>query len=154
MIDFVGDRLPVFTKEQSDLLKNSYDFFGINNYATWYIKNEKKNYDNKHDSGYHEDRQIKVTATGPDGLLIGPVAASPWLHVVPSGMYYVLKWIDNRYNHPKIFITENGCDVPGESEMSLQDALNDNFRFIKFYTYYIYNSINFMIYILIYLCKY
>ena len=29
---------------------------------------------------------------------------------------------------PKIIVTENGCDVPGESSMPLAEALQDSFR--------------------------
>ena len=40
----------------------------------------------------------------------------------------MLQYIDSYYKHPIIYITENGCDVPGESQMELQESLNDTFR--------------------------
>lgn len=49
MVDYVGERLPNFSKEQSDMLKNSFDFIGINYYSTVYAADaecpsEKKTY--------------------------------------------------------------------------------------------------------------
>lgn len=36
MVEYVGERLPKFSKEESEMLKNSYDFIGINYYSTSY----------------------------------------------------------------------------------------------------------------------
>jgi beta-glucosidase/6-phospho-beta-glucosidase/beta-galactosidase len=53
---------------------------------------------------------------------------------VPWGFYNVLQWIHTRYSIssesvlPWIYITENGCDAPNESQLSLNDALKDDFR--------------------------
>lgn len=35
MKDIVGDRLPVFTEEESTLIAGSNDFFGLNHYTSW-----------------------------------------------------------------------------------------------------------------------
>ena len=37
MRSLVGDRLPKFTKLQSELLKGSYDFIGLNYYSSQYV---------------------------------------------------------------------------------------------------------------------
>ena len=37
MRTLVGDRLPQFTKEQSELVKGSYDFIGLNYYTSFYV---------------------------------------------------------------------------------------------------------------------
>ncbi|KAM7487489.1 hypothetical protein LguiB_024973 [Lonicera macranthoides] len=39
----VLNRLPRFSKAESDLLKGSLDFVGINHYTTWYARNNKTN---------------------------------------------------------------------------------------------------------------
>jgi len=45
----------------------------------------------------------------------------------------MLEWIDARYAHPPIYITENGCALPGEGDREV--ALNDVTRrdFLKGY---------------------
>jgi len=60
------------------------------------------------------------------------------LKVVPFGIFKMVNWIKERYDSPPIYITENGCDIPGENEMSLEEALNDEFR-VNFYSQYIGN---------------
>ena len=34
-----GNRIPSFTKLESELIKGSFDFFGINHYDKFYVKN-------------------------------------------------------------------------------------------------------------------
>ena len=64
------------------------------------------------------------------------MADSTWLRVYPPGMRGLLNWIDKRYNHPKIYIFENGVSVPGENKLSLVDAIHDKFR-VEYYKNYI-----------------
>ena len=70
--------------------------------------------------------------------MIGPYAASSWLTIYPEGLRGLLNWIDKRYNHPKIYIFENGVSVPGESQAPVFEALRDSFR-IDYYRGHIYN---------------
>lgn len=62
------------------------------------------------------------------------------LTVVPWGFYKAIKWNHDRYaphsKEFKIYITENGCDVPNESQLPLKEALQDDFR-INYYSSYI-----------------
>ena len=67
--------------------------------------------------------------------LICAVRARVQLRSVPWGIRANLNWIAARYNNPKIYITENGCDVVGESELPLAKALHDKFR-VEFYRNY------------------
>lgn len=46
-----------------------------------------------------------------------PLTRAPLLHPIPPPLA-----------SPAIFITENGVPVPGESDMSLQAAVRDDFR--------------------------
>jgi len=135
MKDAVGDRLPTFTPQQSAAVKGSHDFYGLNHYTTKYVMNSPVPPES---DGWDDDQGTIVTPIGADGKPIGPEADSSWLYVVPYGMRYILNWIRNRYNSPPIYITENGVDVPGESSMPLDQALNDTFR-IEFYETYIDN---------------
>ena len=51
-----------------------------------------------------------------------------WLNVVPWGFYNVIMWSSRRYGRPRLLITENGVDAPGESEKPMLEALDDQFR--------------------------
>jgi len=127
----VGSRLPQFTADQSVQIKGSWDFYAMNHYTTKYVSNRPIP---NPSAGWDDDQGTSVTAY-KDGVPIGPPADSNWLFVVPYGIRYMLGWISKRYGHPAIYITENGVDVPGESNMTLDQALNDTFR-VNFYQNY------------------
>jgi beta-glucosidase len=129
----VGARLPVFTPEEKKLLLGSWDYFGMNHYTSGYVS------DNPEQTGQGWDQDQKVTVShSRKGVLIGPVADSSWLFVVPWGIYKMLHWVARRYDSPPIYITENGVSVPNENNLPLAEALNDQFR-VDFYSQYISN---------------
>lgn len=147
MIEKVGDRLPVFTEEQVKLIKGSYDYIGLNHYSTKYymdistaLKIESNDLIKVDVPGWSGDQELVETKYNVDGELIGPQGASPWLQAVPWGFYKMLKWNHNRYNvdgiSPIYYITENGCDVLGESSLPLPEVLDDKFR-IDYYKDYL-----------------
>lgn len=55
----LGNRLPKFTKEQSELLKESYDFIGINYYASYYAINNPAS--NSLGDSYNTDSKANIT---------------------------------------------------------------------------------------------
>jgi beta-glucosidase len=60
--------------------------------------------------------------------VIGPRADSEWLFAVPWGLRKHLAYVDKRYGHPEVYITENGCSVPNESQIPVPEVFNDTFR--------------------------
>lgn len=54
----VGDRLPKFTKEQSQNLKGSYDFIGVNYYTSYYAESAAPTSINK---TYYTDMQAHLS---------------------------------------------------------------------------------------------
>ena len=52
--------------------------------------------------------------------------------IVPDGYKDLLKWIDQRYARPPIYMTENGSAF---EENSLEEALHDNDRQMYFESY-------------------
>lgn len=138
MVELVGDRLPKFTPEQSQRLTGSFDFLGINHYSTKYYTSAAPT--TGPSNGWSDDQHTRETKYSEYGFLIGPQAASPWLNVVPWGFYKMLKWNSERATvrgtKPRIFVTENGCDVPNESSMPLAEALQDSFR-VSYYRQYL-----------------
>jgi len=137
MKDYVGDRLPTFTAQQSADLKGSHDFFGLNHYTSAWIQSVDEY--NGSFPDWNTDQRTSVSAANQyNGTLIGVPADSEWLFVVPWGIRKMLHWIADRYQSPPIYVTENGVDVPGENDMPLAEALNDTFR-VDFYREYIGN---------------
>lgn len=73
---------------------------------------------------FYYDEGTYLTTTATDGTAIDQQAASPWLYIVPQGMEDILYWIDDRYGKPDIYITENGVDIAGESDMTNSDRID------------------------------
>jgi beta-glucosidase len=44
------------------------------------------------------------------------------------GFRKLLKWLSDRYDYPKIYVTENGTSIKNENDLALEDLLNDEFR--------------------------
>lgn len=112
-----GQLLLELIDEQRSLLAGSADFYGMNQYTTKYIRDRP--------DAASGMRPYQSSPTGLDGTVIGPTAQSRWLNVVPWGLRANLNWVSQRYSNGgdgqptaqsdklKIYITENGCDVPG-----------------------------------------
>ena len=106
MKERVGDRLPVFSNEEKQLIKGSSDFFGLNHYTTMYTSDatgKSVQDDVKGNGGISEDQEVILS-----GDKTWNKTAMEW-NIVPWGCQKLLEWIDQRYDHPEIVITENGC---------------------------------------------
>lgn len=137
MKEYIGDRLPKFTKAQKEDLKGSWDFFGLNHYTSGWVT--PADACSGKECNWATDQRTSVKAKNQhNGTLIGPQADSDWLYVAPYGIRMLMDWIKERYDNPPIYITENGVDVPGENDMTLEDALKDEFR-VNYYKQYIGN---------------
>jgi len=128
----VGNRLPVFTEAEKQLLKGSADFYALNHYTSRYATNGP----NPGGLGPDADMHVTVSVNDKNGVPIGPAADSPWLYVVPYGIRKNLFWLQDRYGKIEFWVTENGVDVPGENSMPLSQALHDTFR-VNYYTDYL-----------------
>ncbi len=131
-------RLPSFTQSESDMIKGSYDFMGLNHYSSSYVRKV-----NMTGTAWDTDSGTVGSTTDVNGNVIGPTADSTWLQVVPKGMRGIVNWIDKRYNHPKIYVFENGVSVPDENKLFIYQAVHDTFR-VDFYKGYISNLIDAM----------
>ncbi|CAL5068424.1 unnamed protein product [Urochloa decumbens] len=121
----VGNRLPRFTKEQSDLVKGAFDFIGLNYYTTNYAYNLPP--PNGLNATYNTDARANLTGFR-NGVPIGPQAASTWLFVYPRGFRELLLYVKEAYGNPTVYITENGIDEHNNKSLSLQEALKDDAR--------------------------
>ncbi|KAL0941977.1 beta-glucosidase [Colletotrichum truncatum] len=120
--EYLGDRLPSFTPEEHDLLRDTAAinaFYGMNHYSTKYARALP-------DPPAEDDwtGNIEEGPVDHNGVEIGPVSQMPWLRIAPEGFRKLMNWVWNRYHLP-IVVTENGCPCP---EDSVETAVDDKFR--------------------------
>ncbi|KAL2503226.1 Beta-glucosidase 17 [Forsythia ovata] len=141
MRKLVGDRLPIFSPEETKLVKGSYDFLAIQYYTTYYAANSPNKPGTK--PSYVTDSEVEQP-TERDGMPIGPQAGSPWLFIVPHGIYKLLVHVKKTYNNPIIYITENGVDEVNDTTKTIAEARIDETR-IKYHQdhlYYVKKAMN------------
>ncbi len=109
MRERVGVRLPEFKPEEKALLIGSSDFFGLNHYTTMYAAEATAVQASVYGNGGLSEDQDVTLSTDP----AWPITDMGWA-VVPWGCRKLLQWIDDRYSHPEVVITENGCAYPDE----------------------------------------
>ncbi|KAI4491174.1 hypothetical protein M0802_010395 [Mischocyttarus mexicanus] len=97
-------RLPVFTKDWVEYIRGTSDFFALNHYSSNVVESVPKGTDNL----WYRDSGIE-TSFDPKW----PSTSSSWLKVVPEGFRKILKTIKNKYDNPRILVTENGCSDNG-----------------------------------------
>ncbi|KAG5250047.1 beta-glucosidase [Salix suchowensis] len=117
MRSLVGDRLPKFSQQQSQMIKGSFDFIGLNYYT----------------SNYAAYMPLPILLIQRHGVSIGPKAASEWLFVYPRGIRDLLLYVKREYNNPLIYITENGIDESNNGSLTLKEALADTTRVDYYY---------------------
>jgi len=96
-------RLPSFTDDEKTMLAGSFDFLGVNHYTTELCKPATA----VGFPGWSWDQQVSKRK---DPSWEG--AASGWLKKVPWGLRKLLNWINDTYDSPEIFVTENGWSDP------------------------------------------
>ncbi|KAL3531461.1 hypothetical protein ACH5RR_010783 [Cinchona calisaya] len=94
-----GTRIPVLTPHESKLVKGSFDFIGLNHYATFYIKDDTS-------SLKMEIRDINADMGG--SIMYEPGDSSQDQDNGSSGLYEVLEYLKKVYANPPTYIHENG----------------------------------------------
>jgi len=131
MREQVGDRLPRFTPEQSEMLKGSADFLGLNHYTTHYASREEPKAHRvgaeSGNGGIDSDQRMHLSADPT-----WTKTSMGWF-VVPWGLRRMLNWIEARYEAMPLYVTENGCSVNDDDPTT---AVEDHFRseFLNAYT--------------------
>ncbi|XP_027340261.1 vicianin hydrolase-like [Abrus precatorius] len=128
MRSLVGYRLPKFTKAQSENLKGSYDFLGVNYYTTYFAENAAPTSTNK---TYQTDMQATLSPVR-NGLAIGTPTALNWLFVYPKGIHQLMTYVKDNFNNPPMYITENGIAEARNDSISINEARKDSIR-IKYH---------------------
>ncbi|CAH1423772.1 unnamed protein product [Lactuca virosa] len=124
MIKNVGDRLPKFSKEQTKLLKGSYDFLGLNYYISQYATTAEPT----NVVSYSNDTMVRQQPFDLKGKPIGPQGGVSWFYSYPPGFYKLLVHIKHTYGNPLINITENGWPDATNYNLKMEEALVDNER--------------------------
>ncbi|KAL5582972.1 hypothetical protein UlMin_015414 [Ulmus minor] len=128
----VGDRLPKFTEEEKELLRDSVDVLGLNHYTSRFIAHVAEI---PEESDYYTAQEMERIVEWEEGELIGEKAASEWLYVVPWGLGKLLNYVAKRYNNPTIYVTENGMDDEENETAPLHEMLDDKLRVIYYKGY-------------------
>ena len=140
---FFGNDMPVLTAEEQALLIHSADFWGANTYGGK-ITNKTAYSLTLGDYVPGDDmaERYSFSPCNPgnnkshvENIEFECGAASGWLWAKPDSMYQYLQYINTQYDAPKIYVTEFGCDVEGESDMPKEEALGDTFR-LDYYQLY------------------
>lgn len=130
----LGDRLPRFTEEEKKLIRGSSEFYGMNSYTAFFVKNRG---DQPADINDHKGN-VEILDNNKAGKSRGLESDTPWLRTSDWGWAKLLRWIWSRYHTP-IFVTENGTTAKGEHEWKPKgpnDILEDPHR-IDFYNKYV-----------------
>ncbi|KAJ0614800.1 putative glycosidase [Helianthus annuus] len=115
------DRLPTFTKEQSELVKGSYDFLGLNYYASQYATTAPET----NVVSLLTDSKVLEQPDNMNGIPIGIKAGLDWLYSYPPGFYKLLVYVKDTYGDPLIYITENGWVDKTDNTKTVEEARVD-----------------------------
>jgi beta-galactosidase len=110
--------LPEFTPAEQKLIKGTTDFVGLNHYTTFLAADAYGNTEKPFEYANHAFpfQQAVNLSVDPDW----EITEMGW-PIVPEGLYKLLKWIDDRYSRPIIYITENGGAFHDELEAGKVD---------------------------------
>nr|XP_023882289.1 beta-glucosidase 11-like isoform X1 [Quercus suber] len=112
----LGSRLPAFTNFESNLVKGSFDFLGLNYYAMLYIKDDSSKL-NMEVRDFNADMAIELTAI-PNDISVNKFSTAPW------GLQELLEYFKQAYGNPPIYIHENGHQTPHNSSLEDEPRVN------------------------------
>ncbi|XP_063542340.1 myrosinase 1-like [Cydia strobilella] len=112
-------RLPAFTQDEIQLVKGSFDFYGLNHYTSRVVRAAAPGESLSRRAGVAAEELGAALETRPHWK----TAASSWLKVNPEGLRNLLKLIKQQYGDVKILITENGYSDTGH-QLDDHDRIN------------------------------
>ncbi|XP_059458185.1 beta-glucosidase 11-like isoform X1 [Corylus avellana] len=122
----VGTRLPTFTNLESNQVKGSIDFLGVNYYLTVYVKDNSSKLEMEL-RNFNADMAVDITFTQKDMsssevrecTLNCRDASLNQFSITPWGLQGLLEYFKQVYGNPPIYIYENGQETQRNS--SLED---------------------------------
>ncbi|CAA7021613.1 unnamed protein product [Microthlaspi erraticum] len=121
-----GNRLPSFTTEQSNMLKNSSDFVGVNYYTARFATHIPHIDPAK--LRCKTDHHVEMTARNHSGHVIGPGEERGQILSYPEGFRKVLNYIKDKYNNIPVYIKENGVSERDDGTKPREEFLKDTYR--------------------------
>ncbi|XP_050378105.1 beta-glucosidase 13-like [Argentina anserina] len=118
MKEFVKERLPSFSAQEKSLIKGSLDFVGINYYTSTYARHMTP--PSSEEFRYSVDVSAEETVM-KDGAFLGKDSEGHW----PEGLQKLMEYIMEKYQNPKIYISENGLFTTRNDNLALADQLKD-----------------------------
>ncbi|BEJ12828.1 hypothetical protein CspHIS471_0300020 [Cutaneotrichosporon sp. HIS471] len=118
-----------FTPEEWAIVKGSNDFFGLNHYSTFYATGEVRPL--KGASGRDRALGLEVRVAEKNGVPIGRRGENGHPYDVAWGFRLLIQYIDKRYlksSGHRLYITENGYAVDGETKLEIDQAVEDKAR--------------------------
>ncbi|KAI3507732.1 hypothetical protein L1887_22723 [Cichorium endivia] len=100
-----GNRIPTFTKLESERIKGSFDFLGINHYCILYVKDNSNSL--KMDIRDVFSDMATTYTFSSTGSEFFPNFPSQF-DVAPLGLQKLLSYMKEEYGNPPIYIHENG----------------------------------------------
>ncbi|KAI3679042.1 hypothetical protein L6452_38349 [Arctium lappa] len=99
-----GNRIPTFTKLESERIKGSFDFIGINHYNTLHVKDNP--------SSLETDTRDFIADMATTLIYSGSDIPPTQFLVEPLGLQKLLTYMKEEYGNPPIYIHENGQVQP------------------------------------------
>ncbi|KAF7031279.1 hypothetical protein CFC21_042629 [Triticum aestivum] len=134
----VGSRLPSFSKVQSELIKGSLDFIGINHYYSLYVN------DRPLETGirdYNTDMSVDSRGSRTDPPL--SPSAPPNVPSDPKGLQLVLEYLKETYAVP-VYVQENGKHTPNQKQKSQLKKKGASLLMIGYLSSYMESTLNAM----------
>ncbi|XP_020877325.1 putative beta-glucosidase 2 isoform X3 [Arabidopsis lyrata subsp. lyrata] len=119
----VGSRLPIFSKEESELVKGSSDFIGIMHYFPASVKNIKIEPSLPRNPDFYSDMGVSL-------IYLGNFSGFGY-DIVPWAMESVLEHIKQAYGNPPVYILENG--TPMKPDLQLQQKDTRRIEYLRAY---------------------
>ncbi|KAI3942363.1 hypothetical protein MKW92_034471 [Papaver armeniacum] len=119
----VGSRLPSFTPYEAKLVKGSSDFFGLNHYASFNVKDNPESLKIQ-----QRDLSMDMAAQFISNWSSKGKVLPDEFPVMPSGLQRVLEYFKQDYGNPPIYIHENGQRLlAAPREKSVNDTSRVNY---------------------------
>ncbi|KAK4437132.1 Raucaffricine-O-beta-D-glucosidase [Sesamum alatum] len=126
MLDYAKDNIVRFSDKETQMLKRSVDFVGLNYYTADFVAYEK----DPPGVGYSADQHCLYSYYDKGNNPIGQPTSLSWLWVVPKGLYDHLVYLKKTYNQdmPPLYITENGVADKNNCALTAKQACVDTIR--------------------------